>query len=194
MTRRRFGRGAGPAMVGAAWLACVAGCSDLSEFQTSEGELYRGRVLGVDDVDTGSGSFIRAGFEAGTTLELEFDPDAADSREAGRIWTDDDACGGPTFDGTWLRAIPPLQHDALSLYDFPGGGRIRSYIHAARPDSGPLAGRTVMVFLSLIRGGQIELRVVSGYGAGACGDGDPSTPDCDCFFGVFHLDKEDVTP
>ncbi|MFW5924969.1 MAG: hypothetical protein ACOCV4_02320 [Myxococcota bacterium] len=163
------------------------GCSDLSEFDTGPDQVYRGRVLGVDNPSAGSGSFIRRGFPQGTSMELRFDSDQASSPRAGQIWTDDTDCGGPSFDGTWLRAVPPLQHDALSLYDFPGSGRIQNFIYAARPDTGPLGGRDVTVFLSLSRDESMEVRVLSGFGQQTCGP-------CECYFGVFPLTKEPATP
>lgn len=177
----------GPVWVAVALAAASIGCSDLSEFDTGPDEVYRGRVLGVDNPGAGAGSFIRRGFPQGTTMELRFDSDHASSPRAGQIWTDDSDCGAPTFEGTWLRSVPPLQHDALSLYDFPGSGRIQNFIYAARPDAGPLAGRDATVFLSLSRDETMEVRVLSGFGQQTCGP-------CECYFGVFPLAKEPTTP
>ncbi len=75
---------------------------------------------------------------------------------------------------------------------FPGGGRIRNYMFVARPDSGPLAGRDAMVFLSLLRGGNVEVRLIAGPGLDICDPGDCATIDageCD-YFGVFGLSRE----
>jgi V8-like Glu-specific endopeptidase len=175
----------------AAVLLAVAtfGCSDLSEFDTGPGRAYRGTVLGTDDAsEAGEGApFIRRGFAEGTVLQLTFDPALADSAP-GQMWTDDTVCGEPTFDGTTLRAIPPLAHDALSQYDFPGAPRLRNYIYLALPETGALAGQEVPVFVSLIRGGRMEARILSGFGAGPC---DPFQA-CTCFFGVFKLAQEDL--
>ena len=169
------------------------GCDSLGEFSTGDGEVYRGEIAGVNDpLNCPEGidcSFIRRGFPSGVTLDLTFDPDLQ-YENPGTISTSGEVCG-PTFTDTPLLPIPPLAHDQLGLYEFPGGGRIRNYMFVARPELGPLAGRDVMVFLSLIRGGSVELRLVAGPGLEIC---DPS--DCDVivdgecdYFGVFGLQR-----
>ena len=89
---------------------------------------------------------------------------------------------------------PPLAHDQLGLYEFPGGGRVRNYMFVARPDAGPLSGRDVMVFVSLLRGGNIEVRLVAGPGLEMCDPSDCAEIDaggCD-YFGVFGLHRESL--
>jgi hypothetical protein len=183
------------------------GCSDLSEFRAVGGEhVYRGTVIGTQEDDCEPGlpcSFIRRGFPPGTTLEMTFDPDAPDGR-AGTLTTVGEHCTtaepdcpctrAPALDGAVMLTTPPLVHDQLSLYDFPGGGRMRNYVFAVEAASGPLANRDPMAFVSLIRGGRIEVRIVAGSGQGDC---DPR--DCDAytnnecdFYGVFHLEREAV--
>ena len=174
------------------WL--VGGCDSLTEFSTGEGEVYSGAIAGVNDpevcppgVDC---SFIRRGFPQGTTLDLSFDPYAI-YEDPGSITTRGEACA-PTFEDTPLLPIPPLAHDELGLYEFPGSGRLRNYMFVARPDAGALAGRDAMVFVSLIRGGSIQVRVVAGPGLTICDPSDCSTlesGECD-FFGVFSLQQE----
>jgi hypothetical protein len=64
----------------------------------------------------------------------------------------------------------------------------------ARPEEGPLAGRDAMVFLSLIRGGDIEVRVVAGPGLVICDPEDCAainSGQCD-YFGVFALHREQL--
>ena len=58
--------------------------------------------------------------------------------------------------------VPPLIHDLLSEYEFPGGGRLRNYIFVARPEQGVLVGRDVTLFVSLLRNGNVEIRVLAG--------------------------------
>lgn len=145
----------------------TAACSDLSEF---EGR-FDGVVVGGEAED----SFIRRGFEPDTRLLLQFDPDAAirgDGRP-GSLTTDDGR-----FDDTPLRTIEALQSDQLSRYDFPGGGRLRNFIFAARSEAlgGEVPARDVLVFVSLMDRGRVEVRIVSGPGDGA-GD----------LFGLFLL-------
>lgn len=175
-------------------IAALVGCDTLGEFRTEDGEVYRGQIAGVNDPDNCPNgidcSFIRRGFPYGVTLDLTFDPDEQYA-DPGTISTSGEACG-PTFDETPLLPIPPLAHDQLGLYEFPGGGRIRNYMFVARPRSGPLAGRDAMVFLSLIRGGGIEARIVAGPGLEICDPTDCTAIDsggCD-YFGVFSLGRE----
>ena len=133
------------------WVLIAAfGCDALGEFSTGDGEIYRGQVAGVHDpLNCPEGidcSFIRRGFPYGVTLDLTFDPERQ-YENPGTFSTTGESCG-PTFTDVPLLPIPTLAHDQLGLYEFPGGGRIRNYMFVARPDTGPLAGRDVMVFLS----------------------------------------------
>ena len=178
-------------------LFALVSCADLSSFHTDPGESYQGVVLGGDDAtceDTASCSLLRRGFSSGTTLDMTFDPNLRDV-SPGTLTTRGEACG-LTLDHTPLLAIVPLAHDSLSLYDFPGGGRVRNDIYALRPETGPLAGRDMMAFVSLIEGGRIEVRLISGSGREPC---EPDQCDryarheCD-YFGVFRLRRESVTP
>jgi hypothetical protein len=156
-------------------LAVLAGCEDFARYRSDGAHVFRGEVVG-----SAEDSFIRRGFAPGTTLELEFDPDAAAGNMAGSITTLSPD-GTTHFDHTELMAIESLQHDLLSQYDFPGSGRTRNYILAAGPDSGPLAGRDAMVFLSLIENGTIEVRIIVGSGDEANGD----------VFGLFRVVRDD---
>lgn len=175
-------------------LLAALGCDSLGEFRTGEGEVYRGDIAGVNDPlncpDGIDCSFIRRGFPYGVTLDLTFDPERQYD-DPGTISTSGESCG-PTFVETPLLPIPPLAHDQLGLYEFPGSGRIRNYIFVARPEAGPLAGRDAMVFVSLIRGGSIEVRIVAGPGLVTCDPSDCPTigsGQCD-YFGLFVLHRE----
>ena len=172
----------------------VWGCDTLGEFRTGEGDVYRGEIAGVNDPDNCPDdidcSFIRRGFPSGVVLDLTFDPDEQYT-DPGTISTSGEDCG-PTFAETPLLPIPPLAHDQLGLYEFPGGGRLRNYMFIARPSSGPLAGRDATVFLSLLRGGTIEVRIMAGPGLEICDPADCTAIDsgqCD-YFGVFSLGRE----
>lgn len=163
-------------MIGSAALLALGGCDDLARFATDEGTVFRGAVAG-DEPD----SFIRRGFAPGTTLELEFDPRSSDVPQPGTITTSPDPItGARAFDATPLESIAPLQHDLLSEYEFPGDGRVRNYLYFARPSAGPLAGRDVLVSISLLDDGGAELRVIAGPGDAARGD----------HFGVFRLRRQ----
>lgn len=177
-------------------MIAVCGCDELGQFSTGDGEIYQGKIAGVNDPlncpDGIDCSFIRRGFPSGVTLDLTFDPEQQYDNP-GTISTSGETCG-PTFTDTPLLPIPALAHDQLGLYDFPGSGRLRNYMFVVRPDAGPLGGRDAMVFLSLIRGGDIEVRVLAGSGLVIC---DPA--DCDAinsgqcdYFGVFALHREQL--
>jgi hypothetical protein len=153
----------------------LAGCEDFARFRSDGSHVFRGPVVGAAE-----DSFIRRGFAPETTLELEFDPDAAAGRMAGMITTRSPD-GTVHFDHTELMAIESLQHDLLSQYDFPGSGRTRNYILAASPTEGPLTGRDASVFISLIDNGTIEVRVIVGSGDESHGD----------VFGLFRVVRDD---
>ncbi len=183
-------------------LSCVLGlltlsCVELDEFATSDETEFSGRVFGADAddcADRARCSFIRRGFGGDTVLRLRFDPDNVQG-VAGSVTSSGERCG-PTFTDVPLMAIEPLLHDQLSLLEIPGGARAKNYIFALSPVSGPLAGRDVLAFVSLLRSERIEVRILAGSGQNAC---DPDPADCDqinaggCdYFGVFSLDREDL--
>jgi hypothetical protein len=137
----------------APWLCAVIaiglapGCDELDEFRTGPDEIFHGQVIG-GEMDGGA-SFVRSGFEPRTEMELTFDPELAaahdrdgEPRSAGAIHTyecppESDLCAESRreaghFDHARLEAIPELASDALSQYDFPGGGRLRNYMFGAR--------------------------------------------------------------
>ncbi|GAB4196982.1 MAG: hypothetical protein OHK0013_04640 [Sandaracinaceae bacterium] len=160
----------------AAFVALATSCPSYDRFRTGPARVFRGTVLGE-----GESSFIRRGFAAGTTLELLLDPDALERPVAGSITTTAPD-GTHLLDDVSLESIAPLAHDLLAEYQFPGAGRLENFLYLARPAAGPLAGREVMVFLSLLDTGEIEVRLVAGVGDESRGD----------VFGVFRL--RGVTP
>jgi hypothetical protein len=201
----REGRRVRLLVLGAAVLLACGGCKELSDFGTGPGEQYVGRILGVDESVTCGGdvpcSFIRRGFSQGTEIVLTFDPEKAQfdpERPAdfpGTVTSRGEPCG-PTLVNEPLVPIPPLDHDALGLFELPGVARVRNYIFTMRPAAGPLAGRDVMAFVSLMREGKAELRIVAGAGHNDCSKDDCGSflsGQCD-FFGVFPLERVDVEP
>lgn len=177
-------------------LMAALGCENLSDFRTDPGEVYRGDIEGVNDPENCPGdidcSFIRRGFPSGVTLDLTFDPEQQYA-VPGTISTRGEDCG-PTFVDTPLLAIVPLAHDQLGLYDFPGSGRLRNFMFVAQPETGPLAGRDAMVFISLLRDGGVEARIIAGPGSVICDPADCAALEsglCD-YFGVFRLGKEQL--
>jgi hypothetical protein len=131
-------------------LPAAAACSDL--------ESYRGEWSGAV-VGGSTPVFILRGFPEGTVLTLEDLSPPPTEGPPGFLTTSPYVA----FDRTPLEVIVPLEHDQLSLYEFPGG-RVRNYIFAARPTAGPIAGRDATVFVSLMEDERVEVRVLVGSG------------------------------
>ncbi|MGD8863822.1 MAG: hypothetical protein PVI30_27660 [Myxococcales bacterium] len=188
------------------WAGAVAGCDDLEEFSTGDGEVFAGRVIGAD-TDPGDSSFIRTGFASRTEMELTFDPVAAagfgGDELAGAVGTlstfrcpgDTESCARDDresghFEQAPLEPIANLVHDALSQYDFPGGGRVRNFILGARfrsrDDDGEVR-RHAMVFISLMDSGSIEARVIAPSVLSDDGDAERHP----ALFGVFGLERRE---
>lgn len=153
----------------------VAGCESYDRFDTAESGLFRGVVLGTAD-----DSFIRRGFVPETTLALSFDPASTQRVVAGAI-TATEPDGDVVLDDVALEVIAPLAHDLLADYSFPGASRLQNFLFLARPTEGPLVGRELMVFLSLLETGEIEVRIIGGVGDESAGD----------VFGVFRLRRDE---
>jgi hypothetical protein len=166
----------------AVMLLAVA-CDDLDEFRIHGDETFAGPVVGSDGPDDGGSvpgcNFVLCGFPERTTLTLrDFDPDLAGGAPTGTITTADG-----TFDQAALLPIAGLEHDALSGYTFPGGGRIRNYMLGARFGEGD--ARYAVVFVSLMENGRIETRV---HAPSTTADSE------DALFGVFRLCRGGCAP
>ena len=153
-------------------LGAAAGCTELDSYNGD----YQGTVVGAE-----GDSFIRRGFPAGAVLELrDFRPPPT-SGAVGRIVVRH--LEPPTRLEADLQVIAPLEHDQLGQYDFPGGGRIRSFVFSVAVDattSDPrFVGREPMAFVSLMDDDDVEVRIVSGPGD------EPGD-----LFGLFILGKQ----
>ena len=186
---------------------CLAGlaCDDLDEFRTDGDDVFIGDVIGSDP-EPDIPSFIRRGFESRTRMELTFDPEVA-ARAFSAHSDDDEVCANIKAPGTISTfvcdsgactrsegearefvqaALEPncsLAHDALSQYDFPGGGRVRNYILGARFTT-DTTRRHAMVFISLMENGRVEVRVIA---PSVLDDADEETHSA--LFGVFVLER-----
>jgi len=175
----------------------ATGCTGLDGFRADASRPFVGSVLGGEDATCSTGascSFIRRGFSSGTTLSMTYDPALA-TTTPGTMTTLGETCG-QTLDHTPLMAIVPLAHDSLSQYDFPGEGRIENEMFSLQPTSGPLAGRDMMAFVSLLHGSRVEVRLISGSGREPCGPDECdrfARHECD-YFGVFNMHHEAVSP
>src|SRR5215472_185614 len=106
----------------------LAGCRDLSAFNTGPHDRFEGAVVSAD--------FVRTGVDAGTTLCLTLDTDHLQDAP-GALSTSDGR-----FARTPMRPIPQIWHDPLSTLSF-GDGRfhnliyvvVHTYIPSARPRS-----------------------------------------------------------
>ena len=170
------------------WCILLLGCNDLSSFEEPAG--YIGDVAGnnADGCVNGreSCSFIRRGFSNDTQLQIQYTPSNAE--QPGTLTTSGDPCT-QVFDATPLLPIAALAHDSLSQFSFPGEGRLRNEMYIARPASGPLANKDVMVFVSLLRSDDLEVRILSGPGTVSCDPRDCGPLDrgeCD-YFGIFQV-------
>jgi hypothetical protein len=156
----------------AAVLASLLACHDISDFSTASGGVYEGVITSADFVRTGLGAAVRMCVEVDTS-QLQTSP--------GSISTDDGL-----FAGTPLRAIPQYWNDPLSTFNF-GDGRIQNVLYVAsgnRTDAG-LAG-DVIVVLSFMISGNVEVRLLRGAPATAAVGPASGPPN---LFGVFLLSR-----
>jgi hypothetical protein len=140
-------------------------CRDVTRF-TNEGDHYEGDIV--------EGSFVRAGFAAGTRLCLTVDANHLQDAP-GTVGSTD-----ARFHATALRPIPQIWHDPLSTLTF-GDGRVQNLVYVATPMIDGGTDADAMVFVSLMQGGGVEVRVLRG--APPVGQTDEGTS----LFGVFSL-------
>jgi hypothetical protein len=154
------------------WLALGAmGCHDISRFSNS-GDHYEGPVV--------AGDFLRAGFDASTSLCIVIDTNHL--QDAPGTLTSSDG----RFAGTALRPIPQIWHDPLSTLAF-GEGRVQNFVYVATPDADADTGGDVFVVMSLMQSGGLEARILRG--APAVGAGEPAAAGQANLFGVFTLSR-----
>ena|SRR5260221_112822 len=145
-------------------LACplAVGCKDVSRFSTAPGESYCGTIVGAP--------FVRRGFPEKVRLRMTFDADhLADA--PGTLSTDD-----LLLTNTPMRPLPELINDPLWTLTF-GEGRDKNVLFAVDPTD-PAKGPAIMAVISLMHGGDAEVRLMRGApltGNGALGplDGEP---------------------
>jgi hypothetical protein len=174
-----------PIVFGAS-LATALGCRDTSRF-SNRGDHYEGEVV--------KGSFVRSGIAEDARMCVTLDADHLQD-SPGTLTTSDGR-----FRNTPLRPIPQIWHDPLSTMSF-GDGRKQNLVYVATPNTPGADSGEVMVFLSLMDEGGLELRVLRGApqadaGAvpadaaapGAAPVAAQSTP----LFGIFTLDRREGT-
>ena len=150
-------------------------CRDVSRYST-HGDHYEGEVV--------KGSFVRSGIAEDTKMCLVLDAEHLQDAP-GTLSTSDGR-----FRATPLRPIPQIWHDPLSTLSF-GDGRRQNLVYVVTPlaDAGDV--QDVMVVLSLMTEGGVEIRLVRGAPQADAGVPGPATPPP--VFGVFTLDRREGT-
>ena len=151
------------------------GCRDVTRY-SSRGDHFEGEVV--------KGSFVRAGVGEDAKMCLVLDAEHLQSAP-GTISTSDGR-----FRSTTLRPIPQIWHDPLSTLAF-GDGRRENLVYVATPLAPAGDTQDIMVVMSLMNGGGVEIRLVRGApqaDAGASGSPPPTSPP---LFGVFTLDRHE---
>jgi hypothetical protein len=157
--------------VGAVLFASAIGCRDVTRYST-RGDHYEGDVV--------KGSFVRAGLVEDAKMCVTLDAEHLQDRP-GTLTTSDGR-----FRATPLRPIPQLWHDPLSSLAF-GDGRRQNFIYAATPASPAGDVQDVMIVLSLMDEGGIEMRLLRGAPLEDASAPSASPP----VFGIFTLDRRE---
>ena len=152
---------------GVVLLALLAGCQDTSRFTTKH-DHYEGTVV--------EGNFVRAEVNLGTRMCVTLDADRL--QDAPGFLTTSDG----RFRDTPIRPIPQVWHDSVSTLTF-GEGRERNVLYGATPDPTVDPGGDVMIVLSLLSSGDIEVRILRGAPAA------PGGPPKSHVFAVFPLQR-----
>lgn len=155
------------------------GCRDVTRF-SSHGDHFEGEVV--------KGSFVRAGLPDDARMCLTLDAEHLQDGP-GTISTSDGR-----FKSTLLRPIPQIWHDPLSRLSF-GDGRVQNLLYVATPVAPAGDTQDIMVVMSLMQEGGVEIRLVRG--APAAEDAGAPVPDAGPavtiqappMFGVFTLDR-----
>jgi hypothetical protein len=165
-----------------ALLVSAVGCKSVTRFSSKDGDHYEGDVV--------KGSFVRAGVADDSKMCLLLD--AGHLQDAPGTFSTSDG----RFKNALLRPIPQIWHDPLSTMTF-GEGRTQNLVYVASPSvtsdaaaPAPSADlQDVMVFLSLMDDGSLEVRLVRG--APVADSGAPMPAVASPLFGVFTLDRHD---
>jgi hypothetical protein len=155
-----------------ALLTAAVGCKSVARFSSTNGDHYEGDVV--------KGSFVRAGIEESARMCVVLDANHLQD-SPGTVSTSDGR-----FKNTPLRPIPQIWHDPLSTMSF-GDGRVQNLVYVATPTAPAGDTQDVMVFMSLMDEGGIEVRLVRGapqVDGGATAQAAP-------VFGVFTLGRRD---
>jgi hypothetical protein len=145
----------------------LAGCQDVSRFTTTN-DHYEGTVV--------EGNFVRAEVAEGTRMCVTLDAERL--QDAPGFLTTSDG----RFKNAPIRPIPQVWHDSVSTLSF-GEGRERNVLYGASPDPAVDPGGDVMIVLSLLSSGDLEVRILRGAPAA------PGGPPKSHVFAVFPLQR-----
>jgi hypothetical protein len=160
--------------VSAACAASATGCKSVTRFSSKDGDHFEGDVV--------KGNFVRSGLAEDARMCVTLD--ASRLQDSPGILSTSDG----RFKATPLRPIPQIWHDPLSTLSF-GEGRVQNLVYVATPAGPATDTQDVMVFMSLMDEGGIEVRIVRG--APQVDGGAPASGESAPVFGVFTLDRRD---
>ena len=155
--------------------AALGGCRDLSSFTSGTGS-YSGSALRA--------SFVLAGIDPATSLCLTLDADHLQDGP-GSVWTSDGL-----FTAAALRPIPQFWQDPLSTLSF-GEGRLKNLVYVATATTAFADGNgnDVLLVVSLMQSGDVEVRMLRGAPGLATDGGTAATPGGN-LFAVFDLARQ----
>jgi hypothetical protein len=158
----------------------LGACRDLDRFDTGEDEAFCGTLVSASFAHQG---FVPEGEQQELRLRLRFDIERLTSTP-GVITTDDAARGlcapAPLFDAAPLRAIKEAFHDPISGLKFGAGREANLLAWADSTCQGTMVG-----IVSLMKSGQIELRLLKPAPRPAADAGPSASPG----FAQFQLTR-----
>ncbi len=156
-----------------AFAFAITGCADTSRFSTSADESYCGDIVGAP--------FVRAK-DVSATAKMRLVLDADNLQNApGQLWTTE-LTPGEKLSASAILIIPELASDSLSQFSF-GEGHVKDVLALAS-----LGTTDVNVVLSLLKSGDVEVRLIRGTSEGSRRPAAPGAPAQ--IYAVFHLHRE----
>jgi hypothetical protein len=157
------------------------GCHNLDSFDTKPGDAYCGAIIGEPEFQDG---FLPLGTPPNLELALTLDTSKLTS-EPGILRSNDAATGlcapKALFQDAPIRAIPEVDHDALSTLTFGEGHEHDFFVWVDSTCQG-----TMLAVVSLLKNTQVEIRLFKP----ARLPPPNATPSEEPGFAVFHLEVQ----
>ena len=153
----------------------AVGCRDVARF-SSRNDHFEGDIV--------KGNFVRAGLAEDARMCVLIDTDHLQDTP-GTVTTSDGR-----FRATPLRPIPQIWHDPLSTLAF-GEGRVQNLVYVATPIAPANETQDVMLFVSLMSEGGLEVRLVRGAPQSDAGTITPTATQSTPLFGIFTLGRQE---